>query len=256
MASCSLSVRDVRYFKVSASSPMEQSCYKCRQIVEEGIAFCPHCSAPQIRVVVAEPVSPSPVYATAAMESSVSFSGSSTGSSASSRLSASETVPVLAVPMQWSQGLGPCALAALVATILMALGLNPFVAMLCVGFLAVVFYRQRHPEWRVKAGTGARLGALSGIFCFGFTSILIALASTSSDFRTKIREQFIDNAQKWAASRPADAQIQAALDQLKTPEGLVMALIVGSIFLFVICILLASVGGALGGTIFGRRNQP
>ncbi len=250
----------VRYFNVIASSQMEQPCYKCRQVVEEGVAFCPHCSAPQIRVIVAEPASPSPAYAAAAIESSVSFPHSSSGSSsvassASSGLSASETVPVLAVPMQWSQGLGPCALAALVATLLMALGLNPFVAMLCVGFLAVVFYRQRHPEWRLKAAAGARLGALSGIFCFGFTSILIALASTGSDFRAKIREQFIDNAQKWASSRPADPQIQAALDQLKTPEGLIMALIVGSIFLFVISILLASVGGALGGTVFGRRNQ-
>ena len=37
---------------------MEQPCYKCGQTVEEGIPFCPHCSAPQIRVVVAEPAPP------------------------------------------------------------------------------------------------------------------------------------------------------------------------------------------------------
>src|ERR1700728_4999346 len=142
---------------------MEQLCYKCRQTVEEGVPFCPHCSAPQIRVVLAEPVTP------------VAAAFSSAESQPSTVLPASQTLPVLALPMQWSQALKPCALAALVATLLMALGLNPFVAMLCVGFLAVVFYRQRRPEWRVKAASGARLGAISGILCFSFTSILIAL---------------------------------------------------------------------------------
>jgi hypothetical protein len=220
---------------------MEQSCYKCRQVVEEGTPFCPHCSAPQIRVILPEPATPPAAFAAESQPSTV--------------LPASQTLPVLALPMQWSQALKPCALAALVATLLMALGLNPFVAMLCVGFLAVVFYRQRRPESRVKAAAGARLGAISGILCFSFTSILIALASTASEFRTKIRDEFIQNAQKWATSRPADPQIQAALDQLKTPEGLIMALIVGSLLLFVVSIGLASLGGALGGTIFGRRNR-
>jgi hypothetical protein len=137
----------------------------------------------------------------------------------------------------------------------MALGLNPLVTLLSVGFLAVVFYRQSRPGAVVKAASGARLGALSGILCFAMTTILVALAATVPDFRTKMRDQILENAQKWAASRPADPQIQAALEQLKTPEGLVMALIVGSIFLFVFSIAVASLGGALGGSILGRRDR-
>src|ERR1700726_4801865 len=137
---------------------MEQSCYKCRQAVEEGTAFCPHCSAPQIRVVIAEPAAPL-AYAAAGAESQDSTA-----------LPASQTVPVLALPMQWSQALRPCALAALVATLLMFLGLNPFVAMFSGGFLSVLFYRQRRGSM-VKAGSGARLGALSGILCFGIMAL-------------------------------------------------------------------------------------
>lgn len=223
---------------------MEQPCYKCGQTVEEGIPFCPHCSAPQIRVVIAEPA-----------PSLVPAAEIAVGAQASAVLPASQTIPVLALPMQWSQALKPCALAALVASLLMALGLNPLVTLLSVGFLAVVFYRQSRPGAVVKAASGARLGALSGILCFAMTTILVALAATVPDFRTKMRDQILENAQKWAASRPADPQIQAALEQLKTPEGLVMALIVGSIFLFVFSIAVASLGGALGGSILGRRDR-
>jgi hypothetical protein len=157
--------------------------------------------------------------------------------------------------MQWSEAFKPCALAALVASLLMTLGLNPFVAMFSVGFLAVVFYRQRRQGSTVKAGSGARLGALSGFFCFAITVLLVALASTVSDFRTKIREQILENVEKLAGSRPADPQIQAALDQLKTPEGFITALILASILLFVLSIVVASLGGALAAAVLGRRDK-
>jgi len=223
---------------------MEQPCYKCGQTVEEGTPFCPHCSAPQIRVVIAEPA-PRPL----------AYSAAAATSQDSDVLPVSQTVPLLALPMQWSQAIRPCALAALVASILMSLGLHPLVAMISVGFLAVVLYRQRQPGIMIKAAAGARLGALSGILSFGMTALLVALAATVPDLRAKLREQMIENVQKWAASHPADPQTQAILAQLKTHEGLVMALVVGSILLFVLSIVLSSLGGALGGAILGRRDR-
>ena len=222
---------------------MDQPCYKCGQAVEQGVPFCPHCSAPQIRVLIAEPTA-----ALAAFDTGASSQGSAS-------LPASQTVPVLAVPMQWSQALKPCALAALVASLLMVLGLNPLVGALSAGFLAVVFYRQRQIGAVLKARAGARLGALSGVLCFGFTVLLVALAATVSDVRTKIQEPIVQNAQKWAASHPADPQIQAALEQMKTPGGLVLILFVLAIFLFVLSVACATLGGALGGAIFGRRDR-
>jgi len=157
--------------------------------------------------------------------------------------------------MQWSRALKPCALAALVASVLMYLGLNTYVSMFSVGFLAVIFYRQRQPGTGVNASAGARVGALGGIFCFGLTALLAALAFTVSDFRAQFREQLLESAQKFAASHPAYPQIQAALEQLKTPEGLVKALIAGSILFFVLSIVLASLGGALGAAILGRSAK-
>ena len=224
---------------------MEQPCHRCGQAVEEGVPFCPHCSAPQIRVVIAEPV-PVP---TASPDAAA-------GQPGSGNLPASQTVPVLALPMEWSQAVKPCALAALVASLLMVLGLNPLVAMLSVGFLAVVLYRQRRPGAVVRAGIGGRLGAFSGLLSFGITALLAALAAMAPDFRTKMRSQIIENAQKWAGSHPGDPQVQAALEQLKTPQGLVMMLIVGGVLLLLLSMALGGLGGALGGAILGRRHRP
>jgi hypothetical protein len=223
---------------------MEQPCYKCGQAVEEGVAFCPHCSAPQIRVVIAE----APAAAAPAAEAALP------------RLTpdrpASETVPALAIPLRWSRAVGPCALAALVACLLMVLKLYPLVAFVSAGFLAVVFYRQRQGGVAILPSAGARLGALSGLISFGVLALLTALASTVPGAREEMRKQLIENAQKWSAPGPADPQVQELIAQLKTPEGFVTIMIAGAVALFVLSILLSTLGGALGAKIFSRRDKP
>ena len=120
---------------------MDQLCYKCGQTVEQGTPFCPHCAAPQIRVVVEEP------------PPTVAFS-----SGVSNSLPQENPVAAIAVPVRGASLLKACALAALVALILMTLGLHVAVAMPGVGFLAVIFYRQSLPGLRIKPLTGAELG--------------------------------------------------------------------------------------------------
>jgi hypothetical protein len=222
---------------------MEQPCYKCGQAVEEGVPFCPHCSAPQIRVIVAEPP---PVAAPSA-------DGTVTAQS-SADLPASQTVPVLALPMQWSHALKPCALAALVASLLMSLGLNPFVAMLSVGFLAAVFYRQMRPGTLLKASSGAGLGALGGLLWFAMSSILEALVVIFGHKGQEIRNQLLERIQQ-ASAQTSDPQVQAMFDRFKTPGGLEFLMILGIIFAFLASIALGGLGGALGGGIFGRRDR-
>lgn len=223
---------------------MDQSCYKCGQLVAEGRPFCPHCFAPQIRVLVAEPVvAPVPLTEAAGATRDAD------------NLPASETVPVLAVPVHWSRALRPCALAALVAALLMSLGLNPFVAMFSVGFLAVVFYRQGQPAAVLRAAAGARLGALSGLLWFAMSSILEALVVLVLHKGPELR-QGLTSVIEQAASRTSDPQVLAVFERLKTPDGLEFLMVFGLISGFVASILLATLGGALGGAIFGRRNKP
>lgn len=222
---------------------MEQSCYKCGQAVEEGVAFCPHCSAPQIRVMIAEPA---PVPAPLADADSTSPH--------SAVLPAAHTLPVLALPMRWSQTLKPCALAAVVASLLMVLGLNPFVAMLSVGFLAVVFYRQRQPEIPISAGVGVRLGALGGLLWFGMSFILQGLVVVVLRKGPELREEMLKRMQQTAAGAN-DPQVQAMIDYFKTPAGLAVLIVIGLVFAFVAALVLGTLGGALGGSLFGRRNK-
>ncbi len=220
---------------------MEQPCYKCGQVVEEGVVFCPHCGAPQIRVVIAEAV---PTMAIAA-DSSVALSPSISRP-------ADETVPALAVPLRWSDAAKPCALAAIITVLLVSLGLYPFVALVGGGLCAVLFYRQRYPEILIKPGLGVRLGALTGLFTFAIVAVVAAAVAVIPSGRTKLREFIVTPLEKWVASHPGD---QAALDQIRTPEGMIMTLVLLVIFLLLLNIVCGGLGGALGASIFGRRNR-
>lgn len=175
---------------------------------------------------------------------------------------ASETVPVLAVPVRLSDALKPCALATGVGMLLMFMGLTPSVAMFSVGFLAVMFYRQGHPGVAIRAANGARLGAFGGLMFFAVVAALVAVAAIVPELRLKLHDQMIENraqilqnAEKWAASRPSDPQVQAALEQMKSSEGFIMMAITLGVLFLVLAILLGILGGALGGGIFGRRGQ-
>lgn len=157
--------------------------------------------------------------------------------------------------MTWSEALKPCALAALVASLLMALGLNPFVAMISVGFLAVVFYRQQRREAEMKAGTGARLGALSGLLWFAISSIFEALTVIFLHKGDEIRKGLTAVIER-AASRTSDPQTLAVFDRLKTPQGLEFLMIFGIVFGFFTAVVLAALGGALGAAVLGRQRKP
>ncbi len=223
---------------------MEQPCYKCGQSVEEGRPFCPHCGAPQIRVLVPEPV---PVAAGPFAEAAVQ-------PEASADLPSSQTVPVLALAMHWSQALQPCALAALVASLLMSLGLNPFVAMLSVGFLAVVFYRQGRREFVIRPMVAAGLGALGGMLWFAMSAILEVSIVLFMHKGPELRAELLSRVQQ-AASQTNDPQVLAMFERFRSPGGLELLMLAGIFFALIASIVLAGLGGALGGAIFGRRRS-
>ncbi len=210
--------------------------------MDEGVPFCPHCSAPQIRVVVAEPPPQPLAFATAAT------------SNDSAALPATQTIPVLALPMQWSHAIKPCALASVVASVLMYLGLNPFVAMISVGFLAVVFYRQGRPGIAVRPAVGAGLGALSGLLWFAMSSVFEALIVIFLHKGPELRAALLAKIQE-VSSQTNDPQVLALFERVKTPGGLEFLMLISLIFAFLASIVLGGLGGALGGAILGRRER-
>jgi len=220
---------------------MEHQCYKCGQNIEDGKPFCPQCGAPQIRVAIAETaVEPAHGGDIAAPDLGRELSLEASG------------VPATSLA-RWYQA-QPAALAAGVALLLMLLRLNPFVAALGTGFLAVVFARGRSAGG-IRTMAGARLGALSGLLFFGMLTFLETLAVAVLHKGAEVRGQLIDKIQQAAARYPGP-DIQPFLDFAKSPSGLAFLLGASLIFGFLAFIALGAIGGALGASFLGRRDPP
>jgi hypothetical protein len=220
---------------------MENPCYKCGQAVEEGVAFCPHCGAPQIRVVVSEPPPAVAANSTSSLQNLPAPSAAQDTSYGSPSI-------------RWSRAARPCALAALVGSLLTSLGLNPFVAMVGVGFLAVVLYRQRRPGIQANAVSGAGLGAFGGVLWFVISSIAGGLVVFAMHKEPELHEEVLKRIQQ-AASGNNDPQVQALLEYVKTSGGFAVVVILSLILVFFAAMILGSIGGAIGGALFGRRDR-
>src|SRR5271155_6255089 len=118
---------------------MDHPCHKCGHTVEDGKPFCSECGAPQIRVAMPEP----PVDPTPSDDGAARALGPEVGPSFSG-------IPASSLPVSGAHSFQPCALAAAVAVGLTVLGLNPFVAALGTGFLAVAFSRRRGPGASIR----------------------------------------------------------------------------------------------------------
>jgi hypothetical protein len=166
-----------------------------------------------------------------------------------------QDVSKVASPIPWSNALPACSLAAAIAAVLMALSLMvPFLAVVGAGFLAVGFYRRRNPGVLIKAGAGARLGAVSGLLCFGMTAVLKALDLAIFHQGAMLRDKMLEAIQQ-AASHTTDPQAVAMLDYLKSPAGMAAMMVFVLIFAFVAFVVLSSLGGALGGILLGRAHR-
>ena len=209
-------------------------------MVQEGIAFCPQCNAPQIRVAVAEPLTPP--------------------QASSDHEAVSPSYPHLmsrlGTRIDWSQALPATALAGLIAALLM---LTPLVAfglgMLIGGSLSVVFYRRRSPVANITPGMGSRLGMASGVLggCI-FTAVLSARTVMLHEWG-QVRDKVIDLVAQAAARNP-DPQAQQALEFFKTDQGialLVISALVGTLVAFVI---FSGLGGALGAALLRWKRRP
>jgi hypothetical protein len=222
---------------------MDHSCDKCGHSIEDGKPFCPQCGAPQIRVAMPEiPAGLTPVNEVAPAldpEAGLSFS----------------TSPIAPLPLTGAYPIQPCALAAAVALGLTLLGLNPFVAALVSGFLAVAFFRRRSPGAAIRSGAGARLGAFSGFLFFGISTILETLAVVVLHKGAEIRGAMLDKVQQ-AATRYPGAEAQPFLDFVKSSDGFAIMMVASVIFGFLAFVVLSSCGGALGAAFLGRRDRP
>jgi hypothetical protein len=208
-------------------------------VVEDGVAFCRHCNAPQIRV-----------------------SGASAPAETAVALEALENQPApygdtpQIAGLAWPQALPSASQAGLIAAMLMIipLGASFGLGMLAAGFLSVLFYRRRVFHVNLTSGLGARLGALSGLFGFGIFATLTALETAIFHSGGELRAALMQAVEQ-AASRNPDPQAQQLLGYLKTPQGLVLVMILGLVVMFFLFLILSSLGGVLGAVTLRSKER-
>lgn len=229
-------------------TPVEHACYKCQASVEEGVPFCPHCGAPQIRVAP-----PEPQEQTASPEQplpSIQQSNSPWGTPRASYTSRE--------PIHWNQAWQGAALAGVGAGVLSLvpfLALGSLIWMAIAGAISVAMYQRRVPAAMVRPGMGMRIGALAGAFAFAIIAVrsAVSFATEGNQLRDMLQEQM-----RASIARSPDPGSQQMLEQflakLTTPEGMATFFLWVLLLMAIVFILCAAVGGALRASISARRR--
>jgi hypothetical protein len=212
---------------------VEHPCHKCGAAVEDGTAFCPQCNAPQIRV----------------------GPGETDAEVRSLAESLSHPLPGGRAALEWSQALPAAGFAGVIAALLMFIPLGAFgLGMTAGGILAVLFYRRRIPAAQITPAMGARLGAVSGALGFAVFAIFTAVAVLVFHSGGQLRAELLEAIQQ-SAARSSEPQAQQVLEYLKSPPGLALMMGLGLALMFLIFLILSSLGGALGAVLLRRKDR-
>jgi hypothetical protein len=217
---------------------VEHSCHQCGAAVDDGVAFCRQCNAPQIRVVAPEAgVQPD-------IESEKKLDRPSGDAGASSPTA-----------IQWSQALSAAVLALAIAAIFTVITLGPVgLGILIAGGLAVGLYRRRNPGANLTPRMGARLGAACGALGFGIVMVGLVVAVAGFHASEQVHQALL-NAVQQAAARSSSPEAQQAVELFKTREGFTAMLILGSILTFLAFLLFSALGGALAALLLRRKDR-
>lgn len=148
--------------------------------------------------------------------------------------------------------------AAWAGALLMVSWILPYIIYLlwiiAAGAIGVAIYKRRAPNATLTPATGARIGAICGLFGFIGFSIVAAvgflLLKGSTEFRDKMQQAI-----QQSAARNPDANVQQVMAQLNSPAGLALMVTLGMVIFLIAFILLGSAGGALGAKIFRGKAE-
>jgi hypothetical protein len=221
--------------------PVEHLCPRCNSPVDDNSPFCPNCEAAQVLVAPKEYVR-SPV--TVAGECTPAF------------------LDVGAFPRPAGTRAAKAELraefyAAIVGTVLSLVqpGASFVIALPVAGFLSVLLYRRLSLKSEPSPRIGFRLGAISGLFVFGLLMIVIAAGTLVFHSEADTHAQVIQVIQQAQARNP-DPQAKPVFEYFMTPQGMAVMMVVGFVFMAVLFVLLAGVGGAISASLVRRKAPP
>ncbi len=160
-----------------------------------------------------------------------------------------------ATRIEWPHALPAAAAAGAISAVFMLVSLAGLsLGMVFGGMLCVVLYRRRVRRNVLTSGTGARLGALSGVLGFAFFSIFTAVQVLVFHAGDQIRANLLESIKEAAAKTP-DPQMQPVFDYLRTPGGMQLAMATGFAVILLMFLVLSSAGGILGVALLRRQHK-
>lgn len=122
-----------------------------------------------------------------------------------------------------------------------------FVSFVGAGFFAVYLYNRRTGDQLTLRG-GARLGWITGVFCFVIATIFFTIVVISVSLGEGLTEFY----RKQLKSQAAGVDVKEFLHVLQSPAGLAAILLFSLLVLFVFSTVLPLIGGAMGAKVLEK----
>jgi hypothetical protein len=150
--------------------------------------------------------------------------------------------------IQWSKAFPAAAITGFISALLLGLPVRTFgIGVVAAGYLCAALYRRLLPGISITRGLGGKLGAVSGALSFIVLALWMAVEIVFLHQGAEIRSQMIRTVEQSAAGNP-DPNVQAAVAQLKSPEGLAVMMALGLFVTLLGLVVLGSIGGAVAGS--------
>jgi hypothetical protein len=222
---------------------MEAPCYRCGAPVEEQTTFCPACGAPQIKVTA---------KSAADQPSTLPLPP---GTPASLEPPALPLHFAHTTPIAWKKflrsALPLCVMAGFGLAYTGLIGVIIFFGLVAI---MVVLYQRRHPA-PLSASQGARMGALAGVLSFIVVVIATSIAVLLNP--QEARQQWITAIQtaQQRSIHSGDPQAQQVAKWFMSSEGIVVALVFGTVVTLVLIAILSSAVGAITASLSSSRQR-
>jgi hypothetical protein len=220
---------------------VEHTCDQCHSAVQDDAAFCANCGAPQIRFSGREAAPPPvtlkdpPIPQTQIPAEAHYISPATTRSHSNVFIRSALYAAILGAILS-----------------LVPIGAAFVLALPIAGFLSILFYRRRTLVEEPSPAIGFRLGSLTGFFTFLIFLVLTSVQILAFHAQNELRDTMLQ-AIRQAQARNPEPQARQMLEYFMTPQGLVFMMVFGFIFLAIVFVLLAGLGGTVSASLLRRR---
>ena len=123
-----------------------------------------------------------------------------------------------------------------------------FLWLFCSGFVAVFIYRRRTGV-TVGLRGGARMGWITGVFCFVIATVFFTISVLTISSKGGLVEFY---RQQLSVKGAPEESVRQFFQVLESPSGLATVLILSIFFLFILFTILPTLGGMLGSKILEK----